>query len=169
MSEKIEYIAPGMITFSENESGLIMASVSGEIPQRVAVMRMFPFDYEEEYLSVRYENYSRNDKEAEIGIIRRLSDFDSQQTDVVRKELQRRYFIPDITKVDEVKDEFGHTMWKTQTTAGAREFTVTDMSSNVFNLGNNKIMLVDVYGNRYYIPDITKLDDKTMKVLEIWI
>ena len=87
----------------------------------------------------------------------------------MRKELQRRYFIPDITKVDEVKDEFGHTMWKTQTTAGAREFTVTDMSSNVFNLGNNKIMLVDVYGNRYYIPDITKLDDKTMKVLEIWI
>ena len=169
MSDKIEYIAPVEISFSENESGLIMASVNGETAQRVAVMRMFPFDYAEEYLSVRYENYSRSDKEAEIGIIRRLSDFDFRQIEIVRKELDKRYFIPDIIKVNEVKDELGHTMWKTLTTAGEREFTVTDMSSNVFNLRNNKIMLVDVYGNRYYIPDITKLDDKAMKILEIWI
>lgn len=169
MNEKIEYIAPGDIAFSENESGLIMASVKGENPQRVAVLRMFPFDYTEEYLSVRYETYSRGDKEAEIGIIRRLSEFSEKQAEIVRRELGKRYFIPEIIKVNEVKDEFGHTMWKTETSAGEREFTVTDMSSNVFNLGNNKVMLVDVYGNRYYIPDITKTDDKTMKILEIWI
>lgn len=169
MNEKIEYITPGEITFSENESGLIMASVDGKDAQRVAVLRMFPFDYTEEYLSVKYENYSRSDKEAEIGIIRTLSEFDAQQIEIVRRELEKRYFVPDIIKVNEVKDEFGHTMWKTETSAGEREFTVTDMSSNVFNLGNNKIMLVDVYGNRYYIPDVTKIDDKTMKILEIWI
>lgn len=169
MSNKIEYLTPGMISFSENESGLIMATVDGKNAERVAVLRMFPFDYTEEYLCVRYENYSRNDKETEIGIIRRLSDFSEEQAEIVRRELEKRYFIPEVIKVNEVKDEFGSTMWKTETTAGEREFTVTDMSSNVFNLGNNKIMLTDVYGNRYYIPDITKTDDKTMKILEIWI
>lgn len=169
MSDKIEYITPAEILFSENESGLIMASVNGKIAQRVALMRMFPFDYTEEYISVRYENYNRSDKEAEIGIIRSLLDFNDDQLKIIRRELEKRYFIPEIIKVNEVKDEFGHTMWKTETTAGEREFTVTDMSSNVFNLGNNKVMLVDVYGNRYYIPDITKMDDKTMKILEIWI
>ena len=169
MSDRIEYITPAMISFSENEAGLICATFNGENVGRVAVLRMFPFDYTEEYLCVRNESFRRSDKENEIGIIRKLSDFEQNQIDIVRKELDKRYFIPDIIKVNEVKDEFGHTRWNTVTTAGEREFTVTDMSSNVINLGNNKVMLVDVYGNRYYFQDITKTDDKTMKVLEIWI
>lgn len=169
MSGKIEYLNPQELTFSLNDSGLITASLKGEDLGRVAVLRMFPFEFEEEYLCVRYENYRRTDKECEVGIIRKLSDFPKQQQEIVRGELKKRYFVPDIVKVNEVKDEFGHTMWKTVTTAGEREFTVTDMSSNVINLGNNRIMLVDVYGNRYYIPDITKTDDKTLKILEIWI
>ena len=169
MSDKIEYITPSEISFYENESGLIMAKVNGEDIGRVKVLRMFPFEYEEEFLCVQAENHRRSDAENEAGIIRNLSDFSSEQTEIVRRELKKRYFIPDIIKVEDVKDEFGHTMWKTETTAGKREFTVTDMSANVLNLGNNKIMLTDVYGNRYYIPDLMKMDDKTVKILEIWI
>lgn len=169
MSDKIEYITPAELSFQQNDSKLITAKVNGEDRGRVAVLRMFPFEYEEEYLCVRCENYSRADKEAEIGIIRKLSDFSPEQVKIVRDELQKRYFIPEILKVNEVKEEFGHTMWETETSAGAREFTVTDMSSNVLNLGNGRIILVDVYGNRYCIPDIIKADDKTMKILEIWI
>ncbi len=169
MSEKIEYIAPAQITFYNNESGLIMANFQGNDMGRVAVLRMFPFDYDEKYLSVRCERYSREDKESEIGIIKDLSEFDALQSQIVRDELLKRYFIPDILKVYEVKEEFGNTMWKTKTSAGEREFTVTDMNANVLNLGNNKIMLTDIYANRYYIPDITKMDDKTIKILEIWI
>lgn len=169
MNERIEYLKPEELSFFLNESNLIMAEYKGESMGRVAVLRMFPFEYEEEYLCVRCENYKRTDKENEIGLIRKLSDFPQKQQEIVREELHKRYFVPDIVKVNEVKDEFGHTMWKTETTAGEREFTVTDMSSNVINLGKNKIMLVDVYGNRYYIPDITKTDDKTLKILEIWI
>ncbi len=169
MSEKIEYLKPEELSFCLNESGLIMATYKGENMGRVAVLRMFPFEYEEEYLCVRCESYKRTDKENEIGIIRSLAVFPHEQQNIVRDELNKRYFVPDIIKVNEVKDEFGHTMWKTETTAGEREFTVNDMSSNVINLGKNRIMLVDVYGNRYYIPDITKTDDKTLKILEIWI
>ena len=169
MNEKIEYLNPGEISFRLTETGLISANYKGEDIGRVAVLRMFPFEYETEYLCVRSENYMRRDKENEIGIIRYLSDFSYEQQKIVESELNKRYFVPEIVKVNEVKEEFGHTMWKTVTSAGEREFSVTDMSSNVINLGNNKIMLIDVYGNRYYIPDITKTDDKTLKILEIWI
>ena len=169
MIENLIFLNPKDITFSLNESGLIMVSVNGQQPRRCAVLRMFPFMYEKEYLCVRYEEYSRKDKEEEIGIIRSLSDFPKNQAEIVLTELEKRYFTPCITKVTEVKEEYGHTMWKVETTAGEREFTVTDMSSNVINLGKNRIMLVDVYANRYYIPDVTKIDDKTAKIIEIWI
>ena len=56
-----------------------------------------------------------------------------------------------------------------ETSSGEREFTVTDMGSNLFNLGNGKIILVDVHGNRYVIKDVYKLNDKALKILEIWI
>ena len=169
MNENLIFLKPEDITFSLNNSGLIMASVKGKQPERCAVLRMFPFKYEDEYLCVRYETYKPTDKEEEIGIIRRLTDFHKDQTEIILTELEKRYFTPSIIEVLDLSEEYGHTMWKVKTTAGEREFTLTDMSSNIINLGQNKIMLVDVYQNRYYIPDITKVDDKTAKIIEIWI
>ena len=43
------------------------------------------------------------------------------------------------------------------------------MGSNIKLIGKDKVMLVDVYGNRYCIPDISMLKDNELKILEIWI
>ena len=128
---------------------------------------MFPFRFEDEYIVIRQENYSRHDKETEIGILRSVGELSENQEAIVRRELEKRYFIPEILSVSDVKEEFGSASWKTVTTAGEREFTMTDLGSNVRPLGKNKVMLIDVYGNRYYIPDVTKAEDKVQKVLEI--
>lgn len=167
--DNLSYINPEDIVFSLSVGGLLELSFKGESVGRVSVIRMFPFEYEDEYIAIRCENYSRLDGESEIGIIRNINSLEPSQSELVRNELKKRYFIPSITSVYEVKEEFGNTSWKVNTTAGECEFTVTDMGTNVRNLGNNKIMLTDVYGNRYYIDDITKTDDKAVKILEIWI
>ena len=169
MHEKINYINPSDIEFYTNDTTLLFLRYKGEDVGRVAVIRMFPFEYEEEYIVIRQENYSRADKESEIGILRSVSLLPENQATLLREELKKRYFIPEILSVSEVKEEFGSATWKTTTSAGEREFTMSDLGSNVRSLGNNKVMLTDVYGNRYYIPDITKADDKAQKVLEIWI
>ena len=169
MENILDFINPSDIEFYESQSGLLCLKYKGEDLGRISVLRMFPFLYEEEYLCIKNENYSREDKEKEIGILRTLGSICENQSEMVRRELAKRYFIPEITRVNKVTEEFGHTMWEVMTTAGEREFTVTDMSSNVRNMGNNRVMLIDVYGNRYYIPDVTKLEDKTLKILEIWI
>ena len=169
MQEKITFINANDLKFYTSPSSLLFLCYKGEELGRVSIIRMFPFKYEEEYIVIRQENYSRNDKESEIGILRSLNELPENQANLVREELKKRYFIPDIISVSDVKEEFGSATWKTTTTAGERDFTMTDLGTNVRNLGNNKIMLTDVYGNRYYIPDITKADDKTQKVLEIWI
>ena len=169
MIENLNYITADDISFYSSEYGLLMAAFKGEEKGRVGVYRMFPLRLEEEFLCVKQENYTRSDKESEIGIIRNLSDFPKEQIELIRKELKKRYFVPEIVSVEEVKEEYGHTMWKVQTTAGYKEFTLNDMSANVRNMGNNKIMLTDVHANRYYIPDITKVEDKTARIIEIWI
>ena len=169
MEEKISFINAQDLEFYTSDSSLLFLRYKGEDMGRVSIIRMFPFKHEEEYIVIRQENYSRHDKDNELGIIRKISELSDDQAEIVRKELKKRYFIPDIISVSDVKEEFGSATWKTLTSAGEREFTMSDLGTNVRNLGNNKIMLTDVYGNRYYIPDITKADEKTQKVLEIWI
>lgn len=169
MEKKLNYITPDEIAFYNSEGGLLMARYKGEDIGRIAVLRMFPLQYDEEFLSVRPQNYDRFDKESETGIIRNLKDFPDDAKGLVRAELERRYFVPDIIAVKEVKEQIGHILWKVTTNKGDREFTLTDMSVNITNLGGGQILLTDVYGNRYRIADITKLDDKTMRVIEIWI
>lgn len=169
MENSLSFISCDDISFYSSPYGLLMLKYKGEDIGRVSVLRMFPFEHKEEYLCIKKENYNRSDKESEIGILKSLDALSEEQAELVRAELEKRYFIPEIIKVNSVKEEYGHTMWKVETTAGEREFTVNDMGTNVRNMGNNRVMLTDVYSNRYYIPDITKADDKTIRIIEIWI
>lgn len=169
MEERLKFINASDLEFYTSDTSLLFLRYKGEDLGRVSIIRMFPFKHKEEYIVIRQENYSRHDKESEIGILRSVSELPENQADIVRKELDKRYFIPEIISVSDVKEEFGSATWKTVTTAGERDFTMSDLGTNVRGLGENRVMLTDVYGNRYYIPNITKMDDKTQKVLEIWI
>lgn len=169
MSNILNFIDTKDVFFYLSDGGLLCLKYKGKDVGRVAVLRMFPLRFEEEFIAIRLETYSRHDIETEIGILRDLNGLSEEQLQLIRTELKKRYFIPDILEVYSVKEEFGNTSWNVNTNAGKREFTVTDMSSNIRNLGNDKIMLTDIYGNRYYIQNAYELDDKTLRVLEIWI
>lgn len=169
METSLSFINPRDVFFYLSDGGLLCLKFKGEDLGRVAVLRMFPFQFEEEFITIRSENYSRSDTETEVGILRNINELSEEQLNIIRTELQKRYFIPDILEVYNVKEEFGNTSWSVNTSSGKREFTMTDMSSNVRNLGNNKVLLTDVYGSRYYIQNAYELDEKTLKILEIWI
>lgn len=165
----INYINSQDLEFYISEGGLLCLIYKETDLGRVGVSRMFPFQFDEEYISVRPENHLREDSENELGIIRNLADLPQKQRELLNMELKKRYFMPDITEIENIKEEFGNISFEVITTAGKRNFTVTDMSSNIRTVGKNRVMLTDVYGNRFCIPDITLLKDKELKVLEIWI
>jgi len=169
MSENLNFINPHDVSFYISQGNLLCLEFKGENIGRVSVKRMFPFQYADEYIAVCRENYARIDYENEIGIIRNINDLPDEQFSILRNELEKRNFIPEILKVEHIKEEYGNISFKVDTTAGKSEFVITDMGSNIKNIGLDKIMLTDVYGNRYCIPNINSIDDKTMKILEIWI
>ncbi len=166
---EINYLTPADCEFYETDGGLLGLKIRGEDLGRVALVRMFPLRNTDNFISVRRELRGRNDSRVEYGVIERLSDFTGKQRELIDKELERRYFVPEITKVVKVKEEYGHTYWETETTAGNRSFTVFDMNSNLLNLGNNRVLIIDVDGNRYIFPDVTKVGDKALRLLEIWL
>ena len=165
----INYLSPEKCEFYETEGGLLGMKMDGEDLGRVALLRMFPLRNPSRFISVRRENRERSDSRVEYGVIEDLSAFSGGQRELIDKELARRYFVPEITKVTNVKEEYGHTYWNVETTAGDRSFTVFDMNSNLLNLGGGRVMMVDVDGNRYVFPDVKKIGEKALRLIEIWI
>lgn len=168
-ASSVRYITEKDITFYETEGKMLGACLDGNDVGRVDVLRLFPLHEKEKYISVRKKAESFRDRNTELGIIEDISVFPKDEKDLVWEELQRRYFVPEITKVKSAKEEFGHTYWETETTAGERNFTTFDMSSSLVRINENSVMLIDVDGSRYLIPDLKNADEKAVKILDIWL
>lgn len=165
----VRYLTSKDIIFYETKGGLLGAKVDGEDVGIVDVLRLFPLHMAENYLSVRRRAEGHRDRNTELGIIENLETFSDSEKELILTDLEKRYFVPEILKVKSVKEEFGHTYWETVTNAGERSFTTFDMSTGLIRISENSVLLIDVDGSRYLIPDLKKADDKAMKVLDIWL
>ncbi len=132
---------------------------------RVWFHRAFPFDAPDEYISVLDRDNN------EYGIIRAVSVFDEkpEMTEIIRSELSRKYLMPTITKVRSLKDKLGFSYWEVETDHGKRSFTMQDTYRNLFHHRENGIILTDVDGNRYEIPDVLALDPKSYRKIELYL
>lgn len=165
----VRYLTAKDIKFYETKGSLLGAVLDGEDVGRCDILRLFPLHQAEKYLSVRRQAEGHRDRNTELGIIEDLAVFSEEEKALILHELDKRYFVPEITKVKNAKEEFGHTYWETETNCGERSFTTFDMSSSLIRISENSVMLIDVDGSRYLIPDLKKADDKAIKMLDIWL
>ena len=154
----------GMISLTlEHEEG------EPEFFERVVVMRSFPITAPDEFLSVREPDTRKKGRGAEIGMIRRLSDFDEATRAIINAELELRYFTPVIQKILSVKEKFGYSYWEAETTAGKVSFVLNNPFSNIRVLEDQRIYISDMDGNSFVIPDPTALDRASYRRIEVYI
>jgi hypothetical protein len=171
----IRYLDPELTKFENTKGGFISLTIgTDETYQRVNLHKAFPFTKDREYISVRFISTNelgmvKDSEIKEVGMIRKLDDFPADQIELIDKELGRRYFVPVIEKIKTVKEEFGYTYWEVITSAGFRRFTTYDMNNALIPVGGTRLLLVDVDGNRFEIPDYSKIDDKFKKFFEMWL
>ena len=131
---------------------------------RVFFHRNFPFDMPWRYISVLDEDSK------EIGIIFDLDSFDEKTTELIKTELDRKYYEPHIKTILSLKERYGFSYWKV-ITAEDREvsFTMQDTFRNIIRAGADKAILLDVDGNRFVIGSISALDRKSYRKIEIYL
>ena len=125
--------------------------------------RSFPFEEPWRYISVLDKD------KKEIGIITDISIFDENIQNVLKKELERKYFMQTIVSVDKLKDRYGFTYWDVSTTAGKASFTMHDTHRNIVKISEDRLMIVDMDGNRYLIPSVAGLDKGSYKKIELYL
>lgn len=122
--------------------------------------------YQAAPLSQPKKNLSlQNGKGEEIIMVPEISDFATEVRPVVEEELKRRYLTATVQRITKVKTEFGITYWHVHTDRGERDFVVQSLSESCVWLSDTHILLIDVDGNRFEIPDRTKLDESSQAQL----
>ncbi len=165
---------PDNAKFSRSGGDLISLEIvnsEGEIEkfERVVVLRSFPVTNPDEFLSVREPDSKKQGRGKEIGMIRRITDFDGETRTLLLEELDRRYFTPQIKRIFSVKDKFGYLYWEAETTAGHVTFVMNNPFSNIRVLEDGRILINDIDGNVFEIHSSEKLDAASLKKIEIYL
>lgn len=130
---------------------------------RVTLCRAFPFELKWELISVMDE------EENEVGLIRKIEDFEGESKENLLIELKRRYYTSKITRILHMKERYGFSFWKVQTEEGEVNFVLRDTYKSILRVGENSVLMLDVDGNRFEIPDWNRLDRKSCKKLELYL
>jgi len=127
---------------------------------RIKVAIAAPLSRRGQYISLL------NGKGEEIVMLPDLDGLDADSRQVVEKELDRRYLTSRVNRLVALKQEFGVTYWEVETDRGVREFVVRDLQENCIWLSESHLLLVDVDGSRFEIPDRRLLDEHSQQLLD---
>ncbi|MBR5445871.1 MAG: DUF1854 domain-containing protein [Clostridia bacterium] len=167
-------LTPDNAKFSASVGGLISLTIvnaNGETEEfeRVVIRRSFPVTAPSEFLSVREPDTRKKGRGSEIGMIRHLDVFDKATVDLINAELDLRYFTPEIKRITAAKEKFGYCYWEADTSAGHVSFVLNNPFGNIRKLEDGRILIADMDGNCFLIPDPEALDRQSYKVIEIYI
>ncbi len=85
-------------------------------------------------------------------------------------ELGLHYFVPEITRVLHVREEFGFLYWDVETDKGPKEFVMRDSVVHYAReVGPNHWLIIDVGQARYEIVDLTRLDAASRRLVRRYL
>ena len=160
VTDELEFIDPNNVNIYRNAyEELIVELPDGTTYTKVETVRSFPINETMRFIALL------DDEGNEIGIVEDVRKLTPQSRDVLIAELQKRYFMPKITKINSVDGHFGVTQWDVETTHGDVEFGMRSRY-DIVSLENNRVLLKDADGNRYEIENYSKLDQKSYALLQ---
>ncbi len=162
---ELRYLTKENAKFERTPGGFVKLTYKDKTYDRVGVYRTFPVTMPEEFISIR----EADEKAREIGVVEKLSVLDPEQAKMLKEQLDLRYFTPEITKIFDIKTEYGYGYFHVMTTYGECRFTIHNGGSSVISLTDTRIVINDLDGNRFEVPDITKLTTNERKKLDLFI
>ncbi|MFC5407400.1 DUF1854 domain-containing protein [Cohnella soli] len=151
----IRILDPEDAFFSRGPGGVFQGVLDGKTYPELVVYRAFPFLYVSHYISIR------DAKGEELGIVRDIGELDDESRTELERELQFRYFLPRVTRVDSVKNKSDLWIWELQTNLGPTRITMRNLHEYMQFPGGGRIILTDINGKRCEIADWKALDARS--------
>jgi hypothetical protein len=145
------YLSPAQLeALSMVNQNLLWRSADGA-QEAVEAICAFPLSYPDKQIVLR------GAEGRELGIIEDLATLNPQIRQAIEEQLERRYFLPQVTVIHKMTERFGSAIWDLETDRGRIAISTRQLNEAVRELGPKRFLIVDVEGNRYEIRDVTKL------------
>jgi hypothetical protein len=138
---------------------VLNASVRGKSYSNIVAVRAAPLSNPEHYICLLDANGH------EICMLADPACLDSDSRQILQAELDRRYLTSEVRRIHAARREAGACYFDAETSRGRREFVVQETPESMRWLGDHRLLLIDIDGNRFEACDIRKLDRKSAKLL----
>lgn len=154
------YIEGPEIRITENDKVFVdVEFYNGEKFTELELHRMFPITGLDKYISLL--DSSGN----EVAVIRNINDLMPESKAVVERCLTEYYMMPRITRFIRMSEKFKIWMWTAETDKGICTFEIRNHLTAIKPLYDGRVLIKDANDNRYEIPDVSKLDKKSIKMI----
>ncbi len=157
-----EAVDPKDIRFFREPAWRLRMTIEGDRSYlRVKIVRAAPLSQPDRYVCFL------DAKDEVICMVDDVRDIREKYRPLIQEELEQRYLTALVKKVTSMRTEFGVSYWDVETDRGQREFVAKDVAENVQWLGERRLMIVDVDGNRFEVADLDALDKKSAGLIEL--
>jgi len=150
------------------DGGFAGLKYKGEDYRHIVLRRIMPIDQPLHYISVADQDNK------EIGILKAVADLADAQREIVERELDNRYYSPQVLEIMSVRDKLGYVYMEMrlknkQGKEYEKSCAVKDVSRNIRMLTDNSVIIFDVDGNRYVVPDLGALNKQSLRRLDSYL
>ncbi len=139
-----------------------LVAVRGDDVRAVTVRRLFPWSQPGQYISLR------DDEENEVALVRRVADLDVDSARMLEVALAEAGFVLEITRIIDIDEEIEIRNWSVQTRQGSRTFQ-TKLDDWPRELPGGGVLVQDVSGDLYVVPEPDALDSASQKLLWAYV
>lgn len=156
-----EYLDPKLVRLHRGPAGAARLCVEGHDKSYIKLSIACAFPLTEPDTNIGF----LDGKGSDIGTLRDIRELDPESLKIAQEELAKRYFMPRILKIIELKHEYDISYFQVETDRGKRDFTMRGHRENCQEITPGRFVIEDIDGNRFELEDYTQLDKHGQELL----
>jgi hypothetical protein len=161
MEAALKIFTPQSIRFWKDSWQNVYMDAADETLGPLTVKRAFPLTAPQDII-VLEESDGRF-----LGIIKEYGKMDSESVRILEMALEAEFFLPQILKIYDIKDQLGLLTWWVETDRGPRQFEVRNRRRDIRWFSDTHVVIQDADGNKYEIADLSRLDMASRQKVEM--
>jgi len=106
-------------------------------------------------------------KDKEFCLIEEPDELDEESRSILFAALEDYYRVYRIRSVRAYRNEWRTSFWTVETDHGIREFVMRWELDSVLLPAEHEILIIDIDGNRFHIPDYRALDENSRRIFDM--
>lgn len=166
-AERLRWLDPATARLTWEEPDGLRLEEEGAVHSSLRAMYCFPASHPEGFISLRRLDPLGGD--VEVGLIRLLTDWPEPAQEAVRRSLNRRYLLRQITEIRGVRTAGDRLEIAVETETGPATFRLDPRGDALQTYGRNGRLLIDIDQNYFVIPDLDALPRRQRRLLALYL